>query len=181
MVWFSEDDLLAVTRPRGLPIGNLTSQFWANVYLNELDHFAKRDLKCSAYLRYVDDFLLFSNDKAELRRWRRQIITFLAVMRLTLHENEAQVFPVTEGINFLGFRLYPDHRRLKRANGYAYRRRLRRLAGQYSASEIAWTQLDASARGWVNHACYGDTYGLRRAVMGSVALGPPLRRAACCV
>jgi hypothetical protein len=59
MTWFPGDDLFAANRPRGLPIGNLTSQFWANVYLNGLDHFIKRELKCGAYVRYVDDFLLF--------------------------------------------------------------------------------------------------------------------------
>ncbi len=66
MVWFPGDDLLAANRPRGLPIGNLTSQFWANCYLNPFDHFVKRELRCPAYLRYVDDFLLFGDDKRQL-------------------------------------------------------------------------------------------------------------------
>ena len=66
MIYFSNDDLFAINRPRGLPIGNLTSQFWANVYLNELDQFIKRQLKVSGYVRYVDDFLLFSNSKQQL-------------------------------------------------------------------------------------------------------------------
>ena len=64
MVYFPGDDLFAVNRPRGLPIGNLTSQFWANCYLNEFDHFVTRELGCAAYLRFVDDFLLFANDKS---------------------------------------------------------------------------------------------------------------------
>lgn len=179
MVWFPNDDLLAAARPRGLPIGNLTSQFWANVYLNELDQFVKRELKCPAYLRYVDDFLLFSDDKVKLHHWRKQIIAFLAWLRLILHEGEAQVFPVTEGINFLGFRVYPDHRRLKRANGYAYRRRLRALAHQYSAGEIEWGRVNMSVQGWINHVRYGDTQGLRRAVLGSIVLhSPSVRRLA---
>lgn len=66
MVWFPGDDLFAVLRPRGLPIGNLTSQFWSNCYLNPLDHFIRRELRCKAYLRYVDDMALFSNSKREL-------------------------------------------------------------------------------------------------------------------
>ncbi|RIK24998.1 MAG: RNA-dependent DNA polymerase, partial [Chloroflexi bacterium] len=66
MVYFPGDDLFAINRPRGLPIGNLTSQFWANVYLNPLDHFVKRELKCPAYLRFVDDVVLFADDKATL-------------------------------------------------------------------------------------------------------------------
>ncbi len=87
MQWFPGDDLLAAARPRGLPIGNQTSQFWANVILHELDKFAKQGpsaglragLRCPAYLRYCDDFLLFANDKPTLHRWRREIQEFLAI------------------------------------------------------------------------------------------------------
>jgi hypothetical protein len=64
MVYFRGDDLLAAARPRGLPIGNLTSQFWANVYLNSFDHFVKRELHVAGYVRYVDDFVLFGGDAA---------------------------------------------------------------------------------------------------------------------
>ncbi len=69
MVYFGGDDLFAVYRPRGLPIGNLTSQFWANCFLNPFDHFVKRELRCPGYVRYVDDFLLFADDKASLWAW----------------------------------------------------------------------------------------------------------------
>ncbi len=101
MQWFPGDDLLARFRPRGLPIGNLTSQFWANIYLDRLDHFAKRHLKCRAYLRYVDDFLLFSDDKGQLHRWKEEVKAFLGCLRLTLHDRKSVVFPVSEGIDFL--------------------------------------------------------------------------------
>jgi hypothetical protein len=66
MAWFHGDDLMAANRPRGLPIGNLTSQFWANVYLNSFDHFVMRRLRPGGYLRYVDDVLLFGRSKTEL-------------------------------------------------------------------------------------------------------------------
>jgi hypothetical protein len=95
-------------RPRGLPIGNLTSQFWANVYLHELDMFAKHQLRCPAYLRYMDDFLLFSDDKQELNHWREAIRDFLAArLRLQLHPRKSVVFPVHTGLDFCGFRLFP--------------------------------------------------------------------------
>ena len=60
-VRFPGDDLLAICRPRGLPIGNLTSQFWSNCYLHPVDEFVKRELGCRAYLRYVDDLALFAD------------------------------------------------------------------------------------------------------------------------
>ena len=101
MVWFPGDDLFAATRPRGLPIGNLTSQFWSNCYLHRLDQFVVETLRCPAYLRYVDDFALFSDDKRQLWAWKHAIVDKLASLRLVIHP-EGQVMPVTEGIPWLG-------------------------------------------------------------------------------
>ncbi len=168
--YFPGDDLFAGLRPRGLPIGNLTSQFWANVYLNPLDHWIKRQLKCPAYLRYVDDFLLFSDDKEQLHAWRQAISDYLANLRLRLHENRAAVFPVSTGIPFLGFRIYPDHRRLKRRNGVAFQRRYARLRAQAAAGKLPLSRLEDAVRGWIAHAKHGDTWGLRRALISSYTL-----------
>jgi RNA-directed DNA polymerase len=85
-VYFPGDDLLAACRPRGLPIGNLTSQFWSNVYLNDFDWFVQRQLGCRAYLRYVDDFALFGDDRKTLWQWKEALIARLAQERLTIHE-----------------------------------------------------------------------------------------------
>jgi len=165
MQWFPGDDLLAASRPRGLPIGNLTSQFWANVYLNEVDHFVKRELKCRHFIRYVDDMLLFADDRRTLHHWRQALIEKLAEQRLVLHEGRAQVFPVTEGIAFLGFRVFPTHRRLKRAKGVSFQRRFKALQQQYVAGEFDLETLNASVQGWVSHASHGNTYGLRKAIL----------------
>jgi retron-type reverse transcriptase len=170
MVWFPGDALWDGLRPRGLPIGNLTSQFWANCILNPLDHFIKRELKCPAYLRYVDDMLLFADHKCQLRAWREAMIDFLAGLRLTVHEHRAHPRPVTEGIPFLGFIVYPDHRRLKRRKGVYFQRRFKRLAAEFAAGRLSFEDLDAVVQGWVNHVHNGDTWGLRRAVFDTVAL-----------
>lgn len=160
MVYFPNDDLFALQRPRGLPIGNLTSQWWANCYLNPFDQFVKRELGCKGYLRYVDDFLLFGDNKHELLRWREKVIKRLERFRLTLHEESVYPKPVTEGIPFLGFQVFSDHRRLKPRKGYSYRRKLVHLLETASQEE-----LNASLLGWINHIRYGDTYGLRRSLL----------------
>jgi retron-type reverse transcriptase len=170
MRWFPGDDLLAAARPRGLPIGNLTSQFWANVYLNELDQFVKHTLRCKGYVRYVDDFLLFARDKVTLHHWRTEIIDFLHSLRLTIHENRAQPRPVEQGIPFLGFKVYPTHRRLKRSKGIAYRRHLYTLYKQYKRGELERFKLDESVRAWVGHAMNGDTWKLRTKLFESIML-----------
>jgi retron-type reverse transcriptase len=167
---FPGDTLFALDRPRGLPIGNLTSQFWANVYLNPLDHFIKRELKCPAYVRYVDDFLLFAPDKPSLQRWRAAVIEFARTLRLSLHENEAAVFPVSTGLPFLGWRLYPSHRRLKRRNGVAFQRRLRTLLRDFAEGRIGWPRLNDSVKGWIAHVAQGETWGLRRALLSGVVI-----------
>lgn len=164
MHWFPNDDLWAAHRPRGLPIGNLTSQFWANVYLNPFDHFIKRELQCPAYLRYVDDFLLFADDKRTLWRWKEAIEKRVLRFRMTLHP--PQVFPVQTGIPFLGFRIFPTHRRLKSRRGLAFRRRFRQLHDLWTCGLIELDKIEASARGWAAHAAWGDTYALRQQVLG---------------
>jgi len=170
MVYFSGDNLLAANRPRGLPIGNLTSQFWANCYLSSFDHFVTCELQCPAYLRYVDDFLLFGDDTAQLREWRGAIIERLADLRLTIHEGSAQVRPSRHGIPFLGFVVYPTHRLLKRRKGIEYRRRLAGLMAAYRRREVGRAEVGSSVLGWINHVRYGDTWGLRRAILKDVRL-----------
>jgi RNA-directed DNA polymerase len=144
MVYFSGDNLLAASRPRGLPIGNLTSQFWANCYLSGFDHFVTRELRPPAYLRYVDDFLLFGDDKTQLWECRAAIIERLAELRLTIHEGSAQVRPVGHGIPFLGFVVYPTHRLLKRRKGIEYRRRLAGLLAAYRRREVSRAEVGSS-------------------------------------
>ncbi|MGE0882979.1 MAG: reverse transcriptase domain-containing protein [Blastocatellales bacterium] len=164
MVYFPGDDLFAINRPRGLPIGNLTSQFWSNVYLTPLDLFVTQQLRCPAYLRYVDDFALFSDSKRQLYEWKQAIIRFLYSLRLTIHEAPAQVIPCRHGIPWLGFVVYPTHRRVKARNVVKFTRKLKDRWSEYCAGKISFAEFDASVKGWVNHVRYADTWGLRNHV-----------------
>lgn len=173
MVYFPGDDLFAINRPRGLPIGNQTSQFWANVFLHPLDLFIKQELGCRAYVRYCDDLLLFGDDKATLHRWRAAIIERAATLRLTLHEGRAHVVPVVTGLPFLGWRVFPYRRRLKRRNVIAFARRFRAQRARYAAGRCTLDDLHASIQGWIGHARHGHTLALRRALL---AVSLPRRR-----
>lgn len=170
MNYFTGDNLFSANRPRGLPIGNLTSQFWANVYMNEFDHFVKRELKCAAYIRYVDDFVLFSNDKKQLAGWRGQIIQKTAALRLTLHEECAQIFPTNTGIPFLGFRIYPEYRLLKTRKAIHFRRKLNGLLKDHANGWLDFPKLNQTIQSWIHYVGYGDTWGLRRSVLSEVIL-----------
>jgi RNA-directed DNA polymerase len=171
MVYFPGDDLFSANRPRGLPIGNLTSQFWANCHLNPLDHFIKRRLHCGGYVRYVDDFLLFANDKTTLLHWQKAIVERLSGLRLTLHEDSAQARLSQSGFPFLGFVIFPDHRRLKSRKGFAFRRRLVQMQKEYACGRIPLSKITASVQGWVNHVRFANTWNLRKSIFLSL---PPL-------
>jgi retron-type reverse transcriptase len=164
MVYFPGDDLFAVNRPRGLPIGNLTSQFWANCYLDGFDHFVKRELHCKGYVRYVDDMLFFSDSKNRLWQVRQAVIERLGRLRLTIHFQKSHPRPTRQGVPFLGFVVYPHKRRLKPRRGIAYCRKLRSQVAAYHDGELAADKLAASFAGWCNYAGQGDTDGLIRDV-----------------
>lgn len=140
--------------------------------MNPFDHFVKRELRCPAYLRFVDDFLLFSDDGQTLLDWKKAIERRLARLRLTIHSG-AHSRPTTEGVPFLGFVLYRQRRRLKRRKGIYYRRRLMQLVENYADGIISLDQLTASVQGWVNHVRYGNTVGLRKAMLSNIVIPPP--------
>ena len=150
--YFPGDDLFTpFERRRGLPIGNLTSQFFANYYLNFLDHYVKEVLRCKGYLRYVDDFVLFSNDKAELWEWKTAIERYLQSFRLVLNPRRTEVFPTTEGKCFLGQRVFRSHRLLPSGTVRAAKRRI--LSIRNKSPEIRRQHL----AGWVGHSLQADT------------------------
>ena len=120
---------------------------------------------CAGRLPY---FTLFAEDKPTLWQWAIQIEARLARLRLSMHT--PQVFPVVTGVPFLGFRIFPTHRRLKKRRGIAFQRRFRSLYQRWLAGDIPRSRLDASARSWAGHAASGDTYGLRRSVLGGYKL-----------
>jgi retron-type reverse transcriptase len=168
-VWFPGDDLLAPLRPHGLPIGNQTSQFFANVYLNPFDHFVKETLREKYYLRYVDDFLVLGNDKTRLHEVKVAMKEFLLGLRLRLHENKTQLFPATEGTDFLGYRIFPTHLRVRKSNVHRFKRRLKRLQTAYASGEITLGDVENSVRSWLAHATHADSYQLRRQLMSQAA------------
>ncbi len=165
MVTFPGDDLLSVCRPRGLPIGNLTSQFWSNCFLHTFDLFVKRELGCPAYLRYVDVFALFADSKATLWSWKATIQARLEKLRLTVHESSTQVMQTASGVPWLGLVIFPDHRHVKARKVVHATRRLGQRYGDYRVGRISFGEFDASAQGWINHVCLADSWGLRRHVL----------------
>ncbi len=169
LISFPEDDLVDLMQHRrGLPIGNLTSQFLGNLYLTELDYYLKQQCEVRGYLRYVDDLILLDDSKARLWRIKSAIDKFLQQERLILHPHKVQVLPTAKGVDLLGYRVFPHHRRLRRENGYRFRRRLRAQAKAYACGGLELADVRASVAAWIGHARHADSRGLRRAVLGMV-------------
>jgi len=167
--YFPGDDLFSPQQRRhGLPIGNLTSQFFANVYLNGLDHFIKEQLKIAYYVRYVDDFALFSDNYARLKEARKAIESYLVGLRLRIHPIKSQLFKTQHGANFLGFRILPDRIRVRTENLRRAKRRLRQLQIDFAAGKISTREVMQSIRSWVAHLEHGDTWELRKQVFASL-------------
>ena len=167
--YFQGDDLFGpFDRPRGLPIGNMTSQFWANVYLHGLDNFVKRRLRCRGYVRYVDDFLIFGDDKRELAVVREGVREFLGRLRLRIHEDRAQVRPTTRPTRFLGYRCWATHRFLTKEKIRRFRRYGRVLQGLYASGQLSCADIRMRVTSWNAHAATANVYGLRRRLLGAL-------------
>ena len=165
-VHFPGDDLLTpFERRRGLPIGNLTSQFFANVYLDGLDHFCKEVLRAKGYLRYVDDFALFHDDPEVLRDWRARIASWLEGRRLRLHPRKTVIAPTAEPAQFLGFVLLADgRRRLPEENVRRFRNRLRGLRDRWRHGSVTPEEVQRRVGSRIAHADHANTRRLRRTV-----------------
>ena len=167
--YFEGDDLLtSLSRKRGIPIGNLTSQFFANIYLNGFDYFVKEGLGCRHYIRYVDDFVVLADTKARLHQVKAEMEGYLSKLRLKLHRYKCQISPVKAGTDFLGYQIFPSHRRLRKSAVTRARRRLKRLQRDYSSGKISQHDVNQSVQSWLGHVRHADTYGLRRAIFSEV-------------
>jgi hypothetical protein len=150
---------------KGLPIGNLTSQHFAGLYLTPLDHFVKERLRVSGYVRYMDDLLLFGDTKSELHAWEASVAAFLAdTLRLDVKDEATILAPTSEGVPFVGFRLFPGCVRLQ---GRARRRLIRRVRDASAAIDAGVPDEDVarSMGSVIAHVSHADTLALRRSLV----------------
>ncbi|MFA4960392.1 MAG: reverse transcriptase/maturase family protein [Candidatus Pacearchaeota archaeon] len=149
----------------GMPLGNLTSQFLANVYLNKLDYFAKHTLKAKYYIRYVDDFILFHKNKIQLEIWKIRINNFLKQdLKLELHQDKSKVKPLSKGIDFVGFRNFFYFKLLRKRN---YKKIISKIK-KYEKDWISHNQLMESFQGWNAHAKWANCYKIRKRVASMI-------------
>ena len=148
---------------KGLPIGNLTSQWWANFYLDQLDHYLKDQLGVRRYVRYMDDIVVVNDNKDALHNLRVHVDSYLKErLELRLKQDGTFVAPVTEGVPFLGFRIFPNLIRLKRTNLVRFRRNFREKEKAYLSGEMDEDRFTRSAASMLGHVQHADTWRMRR-------------------
>lgn len=147
---------------KNIPIGNYTSQWFGNLYLNEVDYFLKHQRRVKYYVRYCDDFIVLHRDKHFLRELKAEIGGFLSE-RLRLKFSKAEVFPIRHGIDFLGYRHFYNYVLLRKSTSKRIRKRLVQIFEKYQNGQVAkevFRSVVASVDGWMQWA---NSYHLRRA------------------
>lgn len=150
-LWLLGDIIYSIPGGKNVPIGNYTSQWLGNLYMNELDQFLKHEMKIRYYIRYCDDFVLLHQDKRFLRLVAEEIERFLAE-RLDLSLSKNDIFPVQQGIDFLGYRHFPNHILVRKSTAKRIKHRMQELPRKLARGEISLDQYRssiASTEGWL--------------------------------
>ena len=155
------------TKIKGMPLGNLTSQFFANVYLNELDKFVKHRLRAKYYIRYVDDFVILHSSKAQLQKWKKEIDNFLReTLKIELHPDKSRIIPLSKGIDFVGFRNFYYFKLLRKRN----KKKILFKIKKYKEGEMPKEKILECFQGWNAYAKWANTLKLRRNVVRKINL-----------
>jgi retron-type reverse transcriptase len=152
----------------GIPIGNLTSQLFANIYLNQLDHYIKENLGIKYYIRYMDDFVIIHQDKVFLNIVLDKIESYLN-NNLDLKLNgKTSIFPLKSGIDFLGYRSWRNHRLLRKSNIIRIKRTFKYFREQYNLGNIDIEKINSTIQSWLGHAKHANTYNLRCSIFNNL-------------
>lgn len=157
------------TQAKGLPIGNLTSQLFANVYMNEFDQFMKHELGVKHYARYTDDFIIFSNDVAYLQGRIEPIRGFLSDrLALNLHPKKTVIRKLGQGIDFLGYTIFPHHRLVRTKTRQRIFRKLRQKVGDVRFGAIDRERLGQSVQSYLGVLSHADSFQLQEKMLNQV-------------
>lgn len=142
-----------------MPLGNLTSQFFANIYLNKLDNFVKRKLRAKFYLRYVDDFVILHSSKEQLESWKTEIENFLKEkLKLELHKDKSKIISLAKCVDFIGFRNFYHFKLLRKRNIRKINSKIR----SYHNHELSKKKMLEIFQGWNAYAKWANSYNLRK-------------------
>lgn len=158
---FAPDSYYFTKGRRGIPIGNLTSQLFANIYLHELDMYAKQTLRIRHYIRYMDDILVFHHDKNQLRIWQDALTYFLYEnLYLTVNPHKIRIYPASLGVSFVGYVIYPNYMRLRGGSVKRFKKRYQKQLNSIASGKTEPQIMIKSFASWKAHASHAKTKNL---------------------
>ena len=150
-----------------MPLGNLTSQFFANVYLNELDQFVKHNLKAKYYIRYVDDFVLLHSSREQLKIWKKEIQEFLKEkLKLEPHPDKSRIINLSRGMDFVGFRNFYYFKLLRKRN----LKNMQRKINLFNKGEINYSKFFEIFQGWQSYASWANSQNFVKKLLKRIQL-----------
>lgn len=162
---------------KGMPLGNLTSQSFANVYLNELDQFVKHKLRAKYYIRYVDDFVILHNSKKQLEIWKEEISKFLKEkLKIELHPSKSKILRLENGATFLGFRIFFNHKLLRKSNIGNFERKFNQMKILFDEGFLEREKAVECFEGWLSYASHGNTFKYRKNLVKMFSKNFPCRK-----
>lgn len=149
----------------GIPIGNYTSQFFANIYLNELDQYVKRVLKIRYYVRYMDDFIILARTKQDCISVKKDITNFLEqTLQLKLN-NKSRYYPCKMGVNFCGYRIFTTHLLLRNNSKKKIKKKVSIWNKLYHKNQLDIPQTMQSINAWIGHSSHCNSYHLQNNIL----------------
>lgn len=145
---------------KSIPIGNYTSQYFANIYLDKLDQYIKKELKLKYYVRYMDDFIILSNNKNEARIIFNKIEKFLN-NKLNLEINpKSKIYPSKLGVNFCGYRIYETHRLIRNRSKKNIHKKIKLWNELYKNNKINQSKFVITYNSIIGHLSHSNSYNL---------------------
>jgi RNA-directed DNA polymerase len=171
------DTIIDSTTSPGIPIGNMTSQLFAVFYLDKLDRLCKEKLKIKYYSRYMDDFVLIHENKDYLKYCLSEIKKLVENdLKLKLNPNKTQIFPLKNGVDYLGFHTYlTDNGKVIRKLRHSSHKRMKRKLKKFKERDVEYEKIKNSIFSWLGHVKHGNTYNLRKKILSNFCINKNLK------
>ena len=164
-LWLLDSIIDSSPQPVGIPLGNITSQDFANIYLNELDQYVMRFLKIRYYVRYMDDAVAIVDSREAAVKLKQKMKDFVEKhLELQVNPKKTQIFPLAQGVNAYGYKIWPTHRLLRTESKRAMKRRIKTMDRKNKNGEMELREVRQAVDSWLGHARHSNSFNLARKI-----------------
>lgn len=147
--------------PKGLPLGNTSSQVLANIYMDKLDKYCKNKLSIKHYIRYMDDIVIICDNKEEAKRMLNKVRFYTETrLKLKLNTRKTKIFPLEQGVNMVGFKIYPTHILLSDRSKKSMKKKMKKLQEKFLMGHVGKEEVEAICNSWYGHARHSNSYNM---------------------